>query len=1107
MALNDLNKNAISFKKIVGKAHTQQTFAFTEESISSNIQIALTTIFGQPVNPLPATDGGLVSTGNTDNIVEKVRFEIEIIPDTEIGINQSQGYRLKLPISYSGVLSSKYSGGTFLHTALGKLQVVPSLYGTLLGDGTTEYDPVLFQTDGVTEITKFDSIDWILDPYNGILFVQDPPTGFDASASRPGFLEAFLYVGNYLDVVVTGTTQPKLTAGEGINESQLENNIVEVNLSGYTSPGNINISFSGSSGFIIEDLRPVSARTGVEYSQNLATTFGPRSHVDKGYVDAVATGLGVREAVLAATTIGEQIDLTGGTAISGTTGATIDGIVLPDGARVLIKNQSDARQNGIYIYSASTSGYTRSSDFDETSEAIAGAFTSVLTGDTNIRSLWVVATPNPILIDITEILWSQLAIPLVLTPGNGISIIGDVISVDGNAIAGTNLLWDGFDLNVILTGRNVGGGAGDIFRDKTGDTLNFKTIIGTGGITISANTDNVLISGNTGATGSIGDPEDGTYEDGLFTDFTPATPIGTAVDRFNEVLRALAPEPAPSLDNINSNDTFVSGNLSFGVSNSISGYTNVSTAAGNTAVDVNGTYVISSTREGIIATTLANGVLNDDVIGDIGGPGIPYEDNAFANGNLGSVVLELNGSTLDSIDLTSTTGATSSTNLAISVLKFVKFSNGDDFQTFNYRTGTFSISTGNMVNGFNYARVIHSGLTSGDIQTNFIEWVYDPDSNNISGGTAIITGITLTGVRRISGVEYNTGGNVNYQLDVLNIYRNIYSNSSSAIQYISRENLSDATEIIQQGTGITNSTGTTKILAALDTGQTNPQLTPVTIISTHDINSNIILGSVGISGRLRTSITIDHPFSTKEYSGSQATETGFLIYNINQITNNQDENFTGEVDRLRAQDYIPITYANINNGLEAWDSDENLISGNVFHNTGLLVFNGELLYPNAAYLTTTYGITTGNFSIITNGPALNPNYTSASGQRDYYRLFKSDNSSTQSTLTFEIVHTGNASSFLTDGGTGGTPTANLIKFEFLIKRVGGATHGWANPFASSGNPEGIANTSVSHSLGKTTVSCTLSTTPRVGDNDIVVVRLFVADGYSDRISNIEITNI
>lgn len=209
MALTDNNRLSIAFKKLIGKAHTQQSFAFSEEGISTNISIASSTIFGEDINPNPASDANLTSLYDTDSVVEKVRFEIDIINGTLISTNQSQGYRLKLPSDYTvnGVLGGTYSAGTYLHTALGKLQIVPSLYGELKSDNTTEYDPILYETDGITEITKFDSIDWVLDPYNGILFVQDPPPGFDINAARPGFVDAYLYVGDYLsDITLTGGT-------------------------------------------------------------------------------------------------------------------------------------------------------------------------------------------------------------------------------------------------------------------------------------------------------------------------------------------------------------------------------------------------------------------------------------------------------------------------------------------------------------------------------------------------------------------------------------------------------------------------------------------------------------------------------------------------------------------------------------------------------------------------------------------------------------------------------------------------------------------------------------------------------------------------------------
>lgn len=212
MSLNELNKDAISFKRVSGKAHTQQTFEFNEEKINSSASISFSTVFGQKIDSQPVTNGGLSTLFSNDAIVEKIKFELDIVPDTEIGINQSQAYVLKLPTGYTsnGFLKNTYTGGTYLHDTLGRLQIVPTIKGLVDGNGDTEYDPVLYQTNGSTIIPKFSTINWRLDPFSGVLFVQDPPAGFDVDAARPGFLEAYLYVGKYLDqpkkIYVTGDT-------------------------------------------------------------------------------------------------------------------------------------------------------------------------------------------------------------------------------------------------------------------------------------------------------------------------------------------------------------------------------------------------------------------------------------------------------------------------------------------------------------------------------------------------------------------------------------------------------------------------------------------------------------------------------------------------------------------------------------------------------------------------------------------------------------------------------------------------------------------------------------------------------------------------------------
>ena len=109
------------------------------------------------------------------------------------------------------------------------------------------------------------------------------------------------------------------------------------------------------------------------------------------------------------------------------------------------------------------------------------------------------------------------------------------------------------------------------------------SIIAGSNVTVTENgSGSFTIAASTSGGSTIGDAEDGVYTDGLFTDFDAFTPIGTAVDRFNEVLKALAPAPASQLDNINSLATGTGVFLSFGTSNDRS---SASPAYANVAAD------------------------------------------------------------------------------------------------------------------------------------------------------------------------------------------------------------------------------------------------------------------------------------------------------------------------------------------------------------------------------------------------------------------------------------------------------------------------------------------------------------------------------------------
>ncbi len=75
---------------------------------------------------------------------------------------------------------------------------------------------------------------------------------------------------------------------------------------------------------------------------------------------------------------------------------TIDGVSIVADDRVLVKNQTDTTENGIYIASSST--WERALDFDGSRDAVTGTRVFVISGTTNALTEWYVSTssdPDP----------------------------------------------------------------------------------------------------------------------------------------------------------------------------------------------------------------------------------------------------------------------------------------------------------------------------------------------------------------------------------------------------------------------------------------------------------------------------------------------------------------------------------------------------------------------------------------------------------------------------------------------------------------------------------------------------------------------------------------
>jgi hypothetical protein len=91
-------------------------------------------------------------------------------------------------------------------------------------------------------------------------------------------------------------------------------------------------------------------------------------------------------------------------------GATIDGVTLVTGNRILLKNQSTASQNGVYVVVAS-GGASRATDFDtvSSSEVAYGALFFVDSGTTNNSKAFTLTTTGTITLGTTALTFAEFS--------------------------------------------------------------------------------------------------------------------------------------------------------------------------------------------------------------------------------------------------------------------------------------------------------------------------------------------------------------------------------------------------------------------------------------------------------------------------------------------------------------------------------------------------------------------------------------------------------------------------------------------------------------------------------------------------------------------------
>lgn len=247
-----------------------------------------------------------------------------------------------------------------------------------------------------------------------------------------------------------------------------------VNIEGGTSPFQTQINtLNGAVVFktgnqTINDVKTFAS------SPIVPTPTTPTQAANKAYVDLLAGGVQLKPDVDAVTTANITL--------SGT--QTIDTVALVVGKRVLVKDQTDKKQNGVYV--VDSGAWSRSSDMDVSGE-FNNATVQCRSGSANLNTEWRCVTFNPTL-GTDDIIFQQTNLSTTYNAGAGLDLSANTFLIETGGVVSTMLADGAVDLS---TAKVVG-----VAAQSKGGKGN-STVYAAGSIVFQNSAGNALVEDNT----------------------------------------------------------------------------------------------------------------------------------------------------------------------------------------------------------------------------------------------------------------------------------------------------------------------------------------------------------------------------------------------------------------------------------------------------------------------------------------------------------------------------------------------------------------------------------------------------------------------------------